>query len=55
MKVKLLRDARITHKTGEIVEVSPSEFQFLVSLGSAVSAENREKAIKKPTEKRSKK
>lgn len=36
MKVKLLRDARITHKAGEIVDVSPSEFQFLVSVGSAV-------------------
>ena len=35
MKVKLLRDARITHKAGEIVEVSPTEFQFLVSVGSA--------------------
>lgn len=36
MKVKLLRDARINHKAGEIVDVSPSEFQFLVSVGSAV-------------------
>jgi len=36
MKVKLLRDARINHKAGEIVEVSPSEFHFLVSTGSAV-------------------
>ena len=36
MKVKLLRDARITHKAGEIVEVSPAEFHFLVSVGSAM-------------------
>lgn len=36
MRVKLLRDARINHKAGEIVDVSPSEFQFLVSVGSAV-------------------
>ena len=36
MKVKLLRDARIRHKAGEIVEVSPAEFQFLTSTGSAV-------------------
>lgn len=36
MKVRLLRDARILHKAGEIVDVSPSEFQFLTSLGSAV-------------------
>ena len=36
MKVKLLRDSRITHKAGEIVEVSPTECHFLVSVGSAV-------------------
>lgn len=36
MKVKLLRDARIRHSAGEIVEVSPAEFNFLVSVGSAV-------------------
>ena len=36
MKVKLLRDARINHKAGEIVEVSPAECQFLTSVGSAV-------------------
>jgi len=37
MKVKLLRDARILHKAGETVEVSPAEFQFLTSLGGAVA------------------
>jgi len=36
MRVKLLRDARINHKAGEIVEVSPAECHFLVSVGSAV-------------------
>lgn len=36
MKVRLLRDARINHKAGEIVEVSPAELHFLVSVGSAV-------------------
>ena len=35
MKVRLLRDARINHTAGEIVEVSPAEFNFLVSVGSA--------------------
>ena len=45
MKVKLLRDARINHKAGEIVDVSPSEFQFLTSVGSAV-----EVAVKAPVE-----
>lgn len=43
MKVKLLRDSRILHKAGEIVEVSPAELHFLTSTGSAV-----EVAVKKP-------
>lgn len=43
MKIKLLRDARINHKAGEIVEVSPAECHFLVSVGSAV-----EVAVKSP-------
>lgn len=46
MRVKLLRDARITHKAGEIVTVSPSEFQFLCSVGSAI--EVVEVAVKEP-------
>ena len=36
MKVKLLREARIRHKAGEIVEVSPAEAGFLFSTNSAV-------------------
>jgi len=43
MKVKLLRDARINHKAGEIVDVSPAECHFLVSVGSAI-----EVAVKSP-------
>ena len=35
MRVRLIRDARIKHSAGEIVEVSPAEFNFLVSVGSA--------------------
>ena len=35
MKVILLRNARINHKAGEIVEVSPAEFDFLVATGTA--------------------
>lgn len=34
-QVKLLRDAKILHKAGEVVTVSPAEFNHLVSLGSA--------------------
>lgn len=37
MKVRLLRDARINHKAGEIVDVSPAEFGFLTSTNSAVA------------------
>lgn len=35
MKVRLLKDARIRHKKGEIVEVSPDEFKFLALYGAA--------------------
>lgn len=57
MKVKLLRDARIKHKAGEIVEVSPAELHFLVSTGTAVEvavnppvkAEVAEKPVAKAT------
>lgn len=63
MKVKLLRDARINHKAGEIVDVSPAEFHFLVSVGSAVEvavnppveaeiAEKPVKTVRKRTEKK---
>lgn len=43
MKVLLLRDARIKHKAGEIVEVTPAERNFLCGVGSAV-----ELAVKAP-------
>ena len=36
MKIKLLRDSKITHRTGEIVEVSPAEAAFLISVQSAI-------------------
>lgn len=35
VKVRLLRQARIVHYEGEIVEVSPSEAHFLCSVNSA--------------------
>lgn len=38
MKIKLLRDARIKHYAGEVVEASPAEAKFLVSVGYAVPA-----------------
>lgn len=36
MRVLLLRDSRIKHSAGEIVDVSPAEATFLLSVGSAV-------------------
>lgn len=55
MKVKLLRDARINHKVGEIVEVSSTEYAFLTSLGSAVDAVTEEPKIEMPEEEKPKK
>lgn len=46
MTVRLLRAARINHKAGEIVEVSPAEFEHLVSLGSAEAVTTEEKKPK---------
>lgn len=43
MKVKLLRDARIKHKAGEIVEVSPVDRDFLVGTGTAVDEAEKPK------------
>lgn len=62
MKVKLLRDARIAHKAGEVVETTPAEGAFLISVGSAEPilekpvaqnatapvVESAEKAVKAP-------
>lgn len=56
MKLRLIREARIRHKAGDIVEVSPAEAGFLLSTGSAVEVqeelpqrETPEKAVKKET------
>ena len=50
MKVKLLNDARILHKAGEIVEVSPLEYDFLISLGQAVDIEGAKEVKEEPVE-----
>lgn len=62
MKVKLLRNTRINHKAGEIVEVSPAEHDFLVSVGSAVEvavklpeAETAEEAVEKVEKRKNRK
>lgn len=41
MIVRLIREARIRHSAGEIVNVSPAEASFLLSVGSAVKVTNR--------------
>ncbi|MBP5167321.1 MAG: hypothetical protein ILP09_08715 [Oscillospiraceae bacterium] len=51
MKIRLIRDARIRHKAGEIVEVSPAEANFLLSLNSAVVFEEVKEAPKKKAKK----
>lgn len=48
MRVTLTRDARIRHKAGETVEVSPAEYQYLTSTGSAVPAGTDAGTDKKP-------
>lgn len=40
MRVQLIRDMRIKHKSGDVVEVSPEEYTFLVSVRAAVPAED---------------
>lgn len=57
MKIRLLRPARITMNAGEIVEVSPDQARFLLSVGSAEivrpeKKETPEKAITKTTRKK---
>lgn len=44
MKARLLKDARIFHKAGEIVEVSPATFEFLASIGAATE-EKKERRV----------
>lgn len=46
MKVRLLKDARITVKAGEIVEVSPVDYNNLVTLGIAEPVEKKKRAKK---------
>lgn len=48
MKVKLLRDARILHKAGETIEVSPAECHFLVSTDGAVVVDAVKATIETP-------
>lgn len=55
MKVLLKRDARIWHKQGEIVEVSPCDARHLCSIGSAVPVADEPSPVKKAPTKKEKK
>lgn len=50
MKVELLKDAKVKHSAGEIVEVSPVEYNFMISVGIGKAVE--EKPKKKRTTKK---
>ena len=51
MKARLLTDARIHHKAGDIVEVSPVEFNYLASTRQAVLYVEERQAVETPEEK----
>ena len=52
MRVKLIRDSRINHSAGEILEVSPAQGAFLLSVGSAAPVvEKATKAVEAVAEK----
>lgn len=57
MKIRLLRTARITLNAGEIVEVSPEQARFLLSVGSAelVTPEPKKETPEKATAKTTRK
>ena len=48
MRVKLLRDQRIKHNAGEIVEVSPEVANFLISTNSAEYVKEAVEDTEKP-------
>ena len=51
MKARLLTDARIHHKAGDIVEVSPVEFNYLASTRQAVLYVEERQTVETPEEK----
>lgn len=55
MKARLIKDARIHHKAGDIVEVSPAEFNYLASTKQAVLFVEEQAAGEEPKKKTRKK
>ena len=54
MKILLLKDARVKHQAGDIVEVSPADANFLVTLGlgEILSVRTEPEAPKRVTRKK---
>ena len=48
MKVRMMRDARPFGRTGDIVEVSPSGFDYVTSLGIAVPVTEAREQVEIP-------
>ena len=51
MKIRLIHPARINFNAGEVVEASPEQASFLISIGNAERVEETKEA-KVPTETR---
>ncbi len=49
MKVRLLRSARVNLNAGEIVDVSPAQAAFLLSVGSAEIVPEKKETPEKAT------
>lgn len=50
MKVRLLRPARINMNAGDVVDVSPAQANFLLSVGSATPVKEQKEAETKKKE-----
>lgn len=55
MKVRLLRPARINMNAGDVVDVSPAQANFLLSVGSATPVKEQKEAEPKKETKTKKK
>ena len=42
MKIRLLAPARIKYNAGDVVEASPAQAEFLLSIGNATLAEEKQ-------------
>lgn len=54
MKIKLVKDARVMHKAGEVVDTIPSYARILLANGMAIPFIEEEKKEAKPKTKKKK-